>query len=70
MRKLFPVESPHPGEHVKFVPGISLLELICDSCDENIHKGDEICCFSSWADYGGIPYNAWEHEFIKITVST
>jgi hypothetical protein len=67
-RKLFPTESPYPGEHIKFVKGIAKSEMVCDGCVilTEIHKGDEICAFSIWADYGGIAYHAWEFEFLKI----
>ena len=65
-RKLFPNENPYPGEHIKFVKGKAEKELICDGCtDYNpIHKGENCCAVSIWADYGGIPYYQWESQFI------
>lgn len=69
-RKLFPNANPYPGEHVKFVKGKAKKDLICDSCADEltaILEGDDCCAFSIWADYGGIPYYEWEHEFITET---
>lgn len=65
MRKMFPNDSPYPGEHVKFVNGKSKVQCICDRCSKPINPGDEICAFSSWADYGGVPYSEWEDEYLE-----
>lgn len=65
LRKTFPSDTPYPGEHVKFVEGKALNEYVCDQCDKEIHIGDPCFAFSSWADYGGIPYYEWEGEFIQ-----
>jgi len=65
LRGLWKSDSPHPGEHVKFVDGTARGDFKCDSCGCNI-KYDEPCtALSIWADYGGVPYTAWEPEFIK-----
>jgi len=66
-RKLFPTNTPYPGEHLKFVDGKSSLSVICDSCTKPIEPGDDCTAFSAWADYGGIPYHKWESEYIDIT---
>ena len=66
VRKLFPVESPYPGEHIKLVNGKSLKNMVCDGCDKFIIEGEAVCAFSIWADYGGVPYYSWESDFIEI----
>lgn len=63
-RKLFPNESPYPGEHIKFVSGKANMMYICDDCVAPIFKNDEICAFSIFTDYGGIPYYSWEEEYL------
>ena len=68
-RKLFPVESPYPGEHVKFVSGNSLIQCRCDSCGHDIKVGEKVCALSMWADYGGQPYFEWEDEYIDLDVA-
>ena len=65
LRKLFPVESPYPGEHVKFVCGPSLIQCVCDSCGHDIKVAEKVCAFSAWADYGGQPYFEWEDEYVE-----
>lgn len=65
-KKLFPTESPYPGEHVKFVPGEAKHGMLCDDCGVYINKGDIVCAFSIFADYGGIPYYPWEEEYLNI----
>jgi len=65
-RKLFPVESPYPGEHVKFVNGDSIVQCRCDDCDRDIKVGEKVCALSIWVDYGGIPYFAWEDEYMDL----
>ena len=69
LRKLFPTESPYPGEHVKFVRGLSIIKCVCDSCGQDIKVAEIVCAFSAWADYGGIPYSEWEDEYIDLDVA-
>ena len=64
-RKLFPTDTPYPGEHVKFVKGEALKDYRCDGCGEVIKTGDECSAFSIWADHGAQPYYPWEKDFIK-----
>ena len=64
--KLFPKESPYPGEHIKFVGGKAVSDFVCDDCDKTIKRGDLACAISMWADYGGVPYFPWEDDFIDI----
>lgn len=66
-RKLFPVESPYPGEHVKFVVGTALSKFKCDICGSLIDIDEYACAISIWSDYRGIPYLSWEKEYIAIT---
>jgi hypothetical protein len=68
-REQYPTDTPYPEEHIKFVHGTARGDMLCDGCTyrTEIKKGEECCAFSSWADYGGIPYNEWEHEFIEFT---
>jgi hypothetical protein len=65
-KKLFPNESPYPGEHVKFVPGEAKRDMICDDCGVDIEIGQQVCAFSIFTDYGGIPYFAWEEEYLNL----
>ena len=67
--KLFPVESPYPGEHVKFVSGTALSSFVCDDCDSPINVGESACAISMWADYGGVPYFPWESESIAMAAA-
>lgn len=64
LQKLFPTNTPYPGEHVKFCDGNALEKYICDNCNDDINFNDPCCAHSIWADYGGQPYYAWEAEFI------
>ena len=64
-RELFKTDTPHPGEHVKFVSGFALSDFVCDDCAVPIEKDTECCAFSIWADYGGIPYYPWENDCIE-----
>jgi len=66
-RKLFPNESPYPGEHVKFVPGKALNDMLCDHCGCEILEGQDCCAVSIWADHGAQPYYEWESKFIEIS---
>jgi hypothetical protein len=61
--KLFPVESPYPGEHVTFVGGKAISTVVCDDCDSPINEGEYACAISIWADYGGVPYFPWESNW-------
>jgi hypothetical protein len=65
-RMQFPTADPYPGEHVKFVTGITKKNFKCDYCDTDIPKDITACAFSIWADYGGVPYYEWESAFLKI----
>jgi len=65
VRKLFPTDNPYPGEHVMFIDGMALMQYRCDNCDNTILPGDKCTAFSSWADYGGVPYYEWEGEYIN-----
>lgn len=65
MRKLFPTDTPYPGERVKFVPGRALYGFNCDSCGNNIKEASPCNAVSIWADYGGVPYSEWENNYIK-----
>lgn len=60
LRALFKTDTPYPGEHVKFVDGKARETFICDQCGQLIKAKDNCTAFSSWADYGGIPYYNWE----------
>lgn len=53
------------GEHVKYVDGKALKQVMCDFCSKDIHAGWFCCCFSNYID-GHAPYIPWEHDFIKI----
>lgn len=54
-----------PGEYVKYIKGQLLHDgLICDYCGKPLEIGEEVYCMSIWADYGGVPYYKWEHEYI------
>jgi hypothetical protein len=64
IRRTFPTDNPSPGEHIKFVSGNVAYRAMCDCCCDFIEQGSPCTAFSSWADYGGIPYYPWEHEFI------
>ena len=66
-KKLFPTESPYPGEHVKFVTGLAKRDMMCDDCGKDIIEEENICGFSIFADYGGIPYYPWEEDYLNIT---
>ena len=65
-RDLFPTDTPYPGEFVKFVVGNALAFMNCDSCNGDIKPGAACVAVSIWADHGGIPYFAWEHNFITL----
>ena len=67
LRKLFPKESPYPGEHVKFINGLASIDFICDQCGEPILTKNECAAVSFWADYGGIPYFEWEEDYLLQT---
>ena len=54
-----------PGEHVKYVDGTSLNVCICDFCNMQIFEGQACCCFTNYID-GQAPYEAWEHDHIRI----
>jgi len=66
LRKLFSTESTYPGEHVKFVSGLCKFNYICDGCATPIGALEPATAYSSWADYGGIPYFEWESESLLI----
>lgn len=56
-----------PGEHVKYVKGKLMHDgLICDFCGIQLECGQDVYCMSIWADYGGIPYYKWEHEYVLL----
>lgn len=58
-------KTPAPGEHVKYVEGVLKLSgLICDFCGRPLEVGKNVYCMSIWADYGGVPYYQWEHEYV------
>ncbi len=65
-RELHKTDNPYPGEHIKFMKGIAKKDMLCDGCAVKtpIKKGDPCVAYSSWADYGCIPYYQWESEFI------
>ena len=71
-RELHKTDNPYPGEHIKFVLGEARKDMLCDGCvtERPIVKGEEVCAYSSWADYGGIPYYKWETQFIKLNNKT
>lgn len=59
------LNAPYPGEHVKLIKGkLKLGGCICDHCGTPLEVKEEVYCLSIWADYGGIPYYKWEHEYI------
>jgi hypothetical protein len=66
LRITFPNNNPYLEEHVKFVDGFAKGNYVCDSCSAPIPKGKPCTAFSTWADYGGIPYYPWEKDFILI----
>lgn len=66
VRELFPTDNPYPGEHVKFVDGTAKMDRICDQCGCPIEAGQTCTAFSSWADYGGIPYFPWESGYLEL----
>lgn len=61
-RSLFPVESPYPGEYVKFKPGKAKHKMNCDYCALPIKKDSPCCAFSVYTDKR--PYFEWEGEYI------
>jgi hypothetical protein len=67
-RKLFQTDTPFPGEFVKFIDGSAIMNFKCDGCGCEIAVGKLCTAFSSWADYGGIPYSPWEYDYIDIGV--
>ena len=64
-RKLFPTDTPYPGEHVKFVSGKALYGFTCDKCGCPIKEETPCNALSIWADYGGAPYSKWENDYIE-----
>lgn len=60
-----PKESKYPQEHVKLVFGKSIVSCVCDWCGSNVEPDDHVAALSIWADYGGIPYRPWEHDYIE-----
>ena len=64
LRKLFPTDTPYPGEHVKFVAGKAKSVFMCDHCGCTINATDNCFSFSIWADYGGVPYHEWEPDYL------
>jgi hypothetical protein len=66
-KKMFPTESPYPGEHVKFVTGTANKNMICDHCGKRITKDEVVCAFSIFTDR--TPYMPWEEEFVTPLVS-
>lgn len=62
LRKEFPVESPYPGEHVKFVDGTARQDFRCDQCYAFIQTGDPCSAFTIWTDRQG--FVAREEEYI------
>ncbi len=67
-RKLYPTDTPYPGEHVKFLVGKALDDFRCDQCNKDIFIDERCCAFSIWADYGGQPYHNWEKEFVEAQI--
>jgi len=65
-RALFKSDTPYPGEHVKYVPGLAKAQYVCDHCGKIILKNDPCCAFSIWADHGRQPYYRWESGYIFI----
>jgi hypothetical protein len=65
-RKLFPVESPYPGENIKFVVGNALSDFKCDNCYSVIGIGDYACAISIWSKPKNIQYFPWENMCIVI----
>lgn len=64
LRALFPTDTPHLGEHVKFVDGKARNNFVCDQCGQPIEADSNCTAFSSWADYGGIAYYNWESAYL------
>lgn len=54
-----------PGEHVKYVDGKALDNMVCDFCNIAIYEGQICTAFSIYID-GQAPYEPWEHESIKV----
>lgn len=54
----------YPGEHAKRKFGKAIRNYSCDICGCDIAKNYECFAVSFWADYGGVPYYEWEHEYI------
>lgn len=65
LRTLFPTDTPYSGEHVKFVDGKARNNFVCDWCGQPVGAGSNCTAFSSWADYGGVPYYDWESKYIE-----
>ena len=66
LRELFPTDTPHPREHVKFVDGTARYDFICDSCSIPIPKTRECTAFTIWADHGADPYAPWEPGYLFV----
>ena len=46
--------------------GSAKSKYFCDRCNAMIDKGDGCYAVSQWFTGRGIPYYAWEHEYIDI----
>jgi len=56
--------DPYPGEHIKIIKGRANRHFLCDICNKQIETDDDCFAVSTYADYGGMPYYEWEHEYV------
>jgi len=64
LRKIFPTDTPFPGEYVRFVDGHARKPFICDNCGADIPHGLKCTALSMWTD--NFPYTEWENDYIAI----
>lgn len=63
LKKLFPEQSPYPGEYVRFLNGKAKKNMFCDSCGKNISMNEKCVAFSIYSD--SRPYFDWENNYIS-----
>jgi len=66
LKKLFPNDTPFPGEHVKFVSGTANKNYICDHCGKQINENKNCWAFSIWAENSLAGYYEWEKEYLEL----
>lgn len=63
--KMRDVRVPITVEVAGEEPSTTFAAVVCDHCATPIKAGADCWALSIWADRGGGPYYAWEHDYLE-----